>query len=135
MKETVKFFLTRPCGHDVTLMVKNKFGTHTKFKKRFVVSYDPANPWQGFHYPKVILAHHDTNSEGFKRVNRIVPDLIGVIKYILNEDVDDLWSKYTVYVDKYNKTHTKNRLKLPEKQKIVFFQASLNIKKSITVVK
>ena len=82
-------------GHDVSLTVKNKFGAHTKLNKRFVVSYDPANPWQGFHYPKVILAHQDTNSEGFKRVNRIVPDLIGAINEVSLEVCKNLYRNIT----------------------------------------
>ncbi|MGB1263949.1 MAG: basic secretory protein-like protein [Cognaticolwellia sp.] len=77
-----KVIFNKPGGHDVSLTVKNKYGTHTKIKKRFVVSYDPANPWEGFHYPKVILAHQDTNSKGYERVNRIVPDLTAVINEI-----------------------------------------------------
>lgn len=77
-----KVVFHKPGGHDVTLTVTNKFGTHTKAKKRYVVSYDPANPWEGFHYPKVILAHEDTDSKGFKRVSRIVPDLTAAINKV-----------------------------------------------------
>ncbi|OCQ20754.1 hypothetical protein A7985_13180 [Pseudoalteromonas luteoviolacea] len=36
---------------------------------------DPQNPWQGFNYPEIKFAHEDTESEGYKRINRLFPDL------------------------------------------------------------
>ncbi|MBQ4837754.1 basic secretory protein-like protein [Pseudoalteromonas luteoviolacea] len=36
---------------------------------------DPANPWQGFDYPEIKFAHEDTQSEGYKRIHRLFPDL------------------------------------------------------------
>ncbi|NQZ80092.1 MAG: PKD domain-containing protein [Colwellia sp.] len=94
-KRNPKVVFNKPGGHDVTLTVKNKFGTHSKLKKRFVVSYDPANPWQGFYYPKVMLAHQDTDSEGFKRVNRIVPDLTAAINEVSLEVCKYLYRNIT----------------------------------------
>ncbi|MCF6442406.1 discoidin domain-containing protein [Pseudoalteromonas luteoviolacea] len=36
---------------------------------------DPANPWHGFAYPEIKFAHEDTQSEGYKRIHRLFPNL------------------------------------------------------------
>lgn len=86
---------TKPGSHSVSLTIKNADGEDVKFVSGAVKVLDSENPWQGFNYPRVVLAHEDTDSEGYKRLNRLIPDIEKTINDISLKVNKKLYKNFT----------------------------------------
>ncbi|MEW6992487.1 basic secretory protein-like protein [Colwelliaceae bacterium 6441] len=92
-------------SHSVSLITTNKYGEDKKTILAAVKVLDPAHPWQGFNYPKVEMAHKDTQSKGYQRLNRLMPNI--------EQTINDISLKV-------NQKLYKNFTQVPEFDKVVF---------------
>lgn len=100
---TIKF--DKAGSHKVTLTTFNQYGQDTLTKTKYIKVLDPNNPWQGFSYPDVVMAHEDTTSEGYQRIKQLMPNITMVINDISL---------------KVNKVLYKNFTQAPDFDKVVF---------------
>lgn len=90
---------SKPGSYQVTLRASNEHGEDVETKSKIVKVLDPSNPWQGFSYPEVVLAHEDTSSAGYQRINTLMPDISKVINNITLDVNKKLYKNFTEVPD------------------------------------
>lgn len=97
--EKIQVTYAQPGVYGVNLQTENAFGTDFIERPFAVKVLEPAKPWLGFKPPKVIINFEDSESEGAKRLMRLMPDLQGDINNVTHQLVKRLYKNFAQVPD------------------------------------
>ena len=86
---------TKPGSYSVTLKTKNSAGEDTITKKNLIKVLDRNSPWAGLEFPKVIVEFEDSESEGAKRLIKLLPNIEQTINEVTRDLVPMLYKNFT----------------------------------------